>query len=58
MCKFVFELVKGKLNFVLSFSSFLAFKQTKEHILFQTQSLKILNTKLFFAHFRVTVNIF
>ena len=37
MDKAVSGLVKGKTKIVLSFSSFLAFKQTKEHILFKAQ---------------------
>ena len=49
--------VQGKLNFLGGFSSVFAFKQAKEQILFQVQSLKMLNEKHFFAHFRVTVQI-
>ena len=50
-----FWLGQRKSNF-FNFSSFLAFKQTKEKILIQVQPLKII--KNFLAHFRVTVKIF
>ena len=40
-------------TFFFSFSSFLAFKQTKEQILFLTQPLKILNIKKCLANFTV-----
>ena len=43
-----FDLVKGNNKILLSFSSFLASKQTKEHILFQAQPSKMLNYKYFF----------
>ena len=51
-----FCLGQRKNKFVLIFSSFLAFKQTKEQILFQAQPLKMINKNS--SHFRVTVNIF
>ena len=57
MGKFVFDLVKIK-TVSFSFFSFLVSKQTKEHILFQAQPFKMLNTKLFFVLFSLTVNIF
>ena len=44
--------------FFLIISSVFAFKQAKEHTLFQVKTLKILNKNCFFAHFRVTVKIF
>ena len=37
MDKAVSDLVKGKTKIVLSFSSFLVFKQTKEHNLFKVK---------------------
>ena len=40
-----------------SFSKFLAFKQTKEHILFQVQPLKMLNKKLVCTHCRASAKI-
>ena len=46
-----------KNNLIFSFSLFLAFKQTKEHILFQAQPLKIINKKECCALYRVTVKI-
>ena len=45
------------LEIVLTFSSFLALKKGGTHF-FQAQSLKRLNNKFVFAHFRVSVNIF
>ena len=54
--KFVFDLFEGKKK-KFSFSKFLAFKQTKEHILFQVQPLKMLNKKLVCTHCRASAKI-
>ena len=56
MGKFVFDLVKIK-TVSFSFFSFLVSKQTKEHILFQAQPFKMLNTKLFFVLFSLTAKL-
>ena len=53
MDKFVAFHGEGKFNF-FSFSSYVSFKQTNEHILLQVQPLKWLNTTFFVAYFRVT----
>ena len=58
MGKTVFGL-KNIFIFFLIISSVFAFKQAKEHTLFQVKTIKKnLNKNCFFAHFRVTFKIF
>ena len=57
MAKTVFGIKNSKQIF-FSISSVFAFKQAKEHILFQVILKNFLNENISFAHFRVTAEIF